>query len=90
MHGKVNNIVRQFQFFSIGHYANVNKMSHDLFCGAMPIQDSSIKDGLIYELVLYEAMQIQDSSLKHELVLRCSPSKSIDGHCNISLICVCF
>ena len=69
LHGKANNIVRKFQFFNIRHCANVNKMSGDILCGAMPIQDSSIKD---------------------ELVLRRSPSKFIDGHCNISSICVCF
>ena len=83
-------------------------MFGDLLCGEMPIQDSSIKDELIYELVLYGAMiiqysslkaelvlrrspsKIQDSSLKDELVLRRSPSKFIDGHCNVSWICVCF
>ena len=78
-------------------------MSADLLRGAMPIQNSSIKD----ELELYRAMplqdsslkdelvlrrsfsKIQDSSLKDELVLRRSPSKFIDRHCNISWICVC-
>ena len=60
-------------------------MSSDLLYGAMPIQDSSIKD----ELVLYGEMTIQDSFLKYELVLRHSPSKFIVGHCNISLTCVC-
>ena len=107
LHGIANNIVSQFQFFSIRHCTNVNKMSADLFHGAMPIQDSSIKDELIDELELYGAMsmqdlslkdelvlrrsssKIQDSSLKDALVLRCSPSKFIDGHCNISWICVC-
>ena len=69
LHGKANNIVSQFQSFSIRHCANVNKMSGDLLCGTIPIQDSSFKD---------------------ELVLRRYPSKFIDGHCNISLICVCF
>ena len=39
-------------------------MSDDLLCGEMSIQDSSIKDDLIDELVLYGAMPIQDSSLK--------------------------
>ena len=61
-------------------------MFGDLLCGAMPIQDSSVKD----ELVLYGEIPIQDSSLKDELMLRRSPSKFIDGHCNISLICVFF
>ena len=61
-------------------------MSGDLLCGAMPIQNSSVKD----ELILYGAMPIQYSFLKNELVLMRSPSKFIDGHCNISLICVCF
>ena len=89
LHGKTNNIVRQFQYFSIGHCANVTKMSSDLLCGAMPIQDSSIKDELIDELVLYEAMPMKYSSLNYELVFRRSPLKFIDGHCNISLICVC-
>ena len=108
LHGKGNNIVSQFQIFSIRHCTNVNNMSVDLLRGAMPIQDSSIKDELINELELYGAMPMQDSSLKDdivlrcssskiqysslkdELVLRCSPSKLIDGHCNISWICVCF
>ena len=90
LHGKANNIVRLFQFFSIRHCSNVNNISGDLLCGEIPIQDSSVKDELIYELLLYGAMPIQDSSLKDELVLRRSPSKCIDGHCNISLICVCF
>ena len=54
-------------------------MSVDLLRGAMPIQDSSIKDELIDELVLYGAMPIQDSSLKDELVLRCSSSKIQDS-----------
>ena len=76
LHGKENNIVSQFQFFSIRHCTNVNKMFVDLLRGAMSIQDSSIK----YELVLYGAMPIQYSSLKYELVLRRSPSKFIDGH----------
>ena len=84
--GKANNIVRQFQFFSIRHCENVNKMYGDILCREMPIQDSSIKD----ELVLYGAISIQYSSLKDELVLRRFPSKFIDGHCNISWICVCF
>ena len=48
LHGKANNIVRKNYFFSIGHCSNVNKMYGDLLCGAMPIQDSSLK----YELVL--------------------------------------
>ena len=69
----------------------------------MPIQDSSIKDELElyraismqdssikYELVLRRSSsKIQDLSLKDELLLRHSPSKFIDGHCNISWICVC-
>ena len=76
--------------FSTRHYTNVNKMSLDLLRREMPIQDSSIKDELINELELYGAILMQDSSLKDELVLRRSPSKFIDGHCNISLICVCF
>ena len=50
LHGKANNIVIQFQFFSIRHCTNVNKMFVDLLRGAMPIQDSSIKDELIDEL----------------------------------------
>ena len=69
----------------------------------MPMQDSSLKDELFFrhssskiqdsslrdELVLIRSSsKIQDSSLKDELVLRCSPSKFIDGHCNISWICV--
>ena len=71
----------------------------------MPMQDSSLKDELFLrrssskiqysslkdELVLRcSSSKIQDSSLKDELVLRRSPSKFIDGHCNISWICVCF
>ena len=43
LHGITNNIVIQFQFFSIRHCKNVNKMSVDLLCGEMKIQDSSIK-----------------------------------------------
>ena len=39
MHGKEKNIVRQFQFFSIRNFANVNKMSVDILCGEIPIQD---------------------------------------------------
>ena len=66
LHGKENNIVRQFQVSSIRHCTNVNKMYANIFCGAMSIQDSSIID----ELVLYGAMPIQDSSLKDELMLR--------------------
>ena len=103
LHGIANNIVSQFKFFSIRHCSNVNKMSVDIVRGAMPNQDSSIKD----ELELYREIPIQDSSLKDELVLRCSfskiqdsslkdelvlrrsPSKFIDGHCNIPWICVC-
>ena len=53
----------------------------------MVMQDSSLKDEL---LLRSSSSKIQDSSLKDELVLRCSPSKFIDGHCNISWICVCF
>ena len=56
LHGKVDNIVSQFQFLSIRHYTSVNKISVDLLCGAMPIQDSSIKDELIDELELYGAI----------------------------------
>ena len=89
LHGIANNIVSQFQFFSIRHCTNVNKMFVDLLRGEMPIHDSSIKYELIDELVLYGAMKIQYSSLKDELALRRSPSKFIDGHCNISWICVC-
>ena len=37
LHGKANNIVSQFQFFSITHCTNVNKMSADLLCGEIPI-----------------------------------------------------
>ena len=47
LHGDENNIVRQFKSFSIIHCENVNKMSSDLLCGEMPIQDSYIKDELI-------------------------------------------
>ena len=79
-------------------------MSADLLHGAMPIHDSSIKyelelyraipmqdSSLKDELVLRcSSSKIQDSSLKDELVLRRSPSKFIDGHCNISWICVCY
>ena len=54
--------------------------------GAMPMQDSSLKDELVLKR---SSSKIQDSSLKYELVLRRSPSKFIDGHCNISWICVC-
>ena len=56
LHGIANNIVSQFQFFSIRHCTNVNKMSVDLLRGAMPIHDSSIKD----EFELYKAMPMQD------------------------------
>ena len=63
LHGKANNIVSQFQFFSIRHCTNLNKMFADILRGAMPIQDSSIKDELIDELQLYGAMPMQDSSL---------------------------
>ena len=49
LHVIANNIVSQFQFFSIRHCTNVNKMYVDLLHGAMPIHDSSIKD----ELELY-------------------------------------
>ena len=56
LHGIENNIVSQFQFFSIRHCTNVNKMSVDLLRGVMPMQDSSIKD----ELELYRAMPFQD------------------------------
>ena len=47
LHRIANNIFSQFQFFSIRHCTNVNKMSIDLLHGAIPIQDSSIKDELI-------------------------------------------
>ena len=47
LHGKENNIVSQFNFFGIRHCANVNKMPGDLLCGAMPIQDLSVKDELV-------------------------------------------
>ena len=43
LHGKENNIVRQFQFFSIRHCENVNKITGDLLYVAMSIQDSSVK-----------------------------------------------
>ena len=43
LHLKSNNIVSQFQFLSIRHCTNVNKMSVDLLCGAMRIQDSDRK-----------------------------------------------
>ena len=46
LHGITNNIVSQFQFFSIRHCTNVNKMSANLLRGAMPIHDSYIKDEL--------------------------------------------
>ena len=52
----------------------------------MPLQYSSLKDELVLRC---SSSKIQDSSLKDELVLRCSPSKFIDGHYNISWICVC-
>ena len=66
LHGIANNIVTQFQFFSIRHCTNVNKMSADLLHGAMPIQDSSIKYELIDDLELYGTMPMKDSSLKDE------------------------
>ena len=54
------------------------------------IKNISILGSLKDELVLKcSSSKIQDSSLKDELVLRRSPSKFIDGHCNISWICVC-
>ena len=37
LHGIANNIVIQFQIFSIRHCTNVNKMSADLLHGTMPI-----------------------------------------------------
>ena len=88
LHGIANNIVSQFQFFSIKHCTNVNKMSADLLCGAMQIQDSSIKDEIIDELELYGAMPMpmQDSSLKDELVLRRSSSKIQDSSLKDELI----
>ena len=52
IHGKANNIVSQFQFFSIRHCKNVNKMFGDLLCGEIAIQDSFVKNELIDELVL--------------------------------------
>ena len=51
------------------------------------MQESSLKDELVLR---HSSSKIQDSSFKNELVLRRSPSKFIDGHCNISWICVCF
>ena len=59
LHGKEKNIVRELQIFTLRHCANVNRMSDDLLCGEMPIQDSSVKDELIDELVLYGEMEIQ-------------------------------
>ena len=56
LHGIENNIVSQFHFFSIRRCTNLNNMFADLLHGAMPIQDSSIKDELIDELELYGAM----------------------------------
>ena len=44
LHGIANNIVSQFQFFSIRHCTHVNNIYVDLLRGAIPIQDSSIKD----------------------------------------------
>ena len=66
LHGIANNIVIQFQFFSIRHCTNVNKISVDLLHREIQIHDSSIKD----ELELYREIPMQDSSLKDELVLR--------------------
>ena len=86
LHGIANNIVSQFQFYSIRHCTNVNKMSTDLLDGEIPIQDSSIKDELIDELELYGAMPMQDSSLKDELVLRCSSSKIQDSSLKDELV----
>jgi len=40
--------------------------------------------------LLYGEIPIQDLYVKYELVLRRCPSKFIDGHRKISLICVCF
>ena len=37
LHEKANNIVIQFQFFSIRHCTNVNKMSANVLHGEMPI-----------------------------------------------------
>ena len=37
LHGIANNIVSQFQFFSIRHCKNMNKMSIDPLCGDIPI-----------------------------------------------------
>jgi len=39
--------------------------------------------------ILYGAIPIQDLYVKDELVSRTTP-KFIDGHCKISLMCVCF
>ena len=50
LHGIANNIVSQFQFFSIRHCTNVNNMFANLLCGEMKSNDSSIKDELIDEL----------------------------------------
>ena len=86
LHGIENNNVSQFQFFSIRHSTNVNKMSADILRGAMQIQDSSMKDELIDELELYGAMPIQYSSLKDESVLRCSSSKIQDSSVKEELV----
>ena len=86
IHGKENNIVSQFQFFSIRYCKNVNKMSADLLHEEIPIQDSSIKDELIDELELYEVMPMQDSSLKEELALRHSSSKIKDSSIKDELV----
>ena len=64
-----------YWYRSLTHYTNVNNMSVDLLHGAMPIQDSYIKDGLIDKLELYGAIPMQDSSIKDKLVLRRSSSK---------------
>ena len=64
----------------------MNKMYVDLLCGAMKIQDSSIKDELIDELKLYGAMPMQDSSLKDELVLRHCSSKIQDSSLKDELV----
>ena len=90
LHGIANNIVSQFQFFSIRHCTNVNNMFVDLLHGAMPIQDSSIKDELIDELELYGEIPMQDSSLKDELVLRRSSSKIQDSSLKDELVLRCY
>ena len=69
----------------------MNKMYVDLLCGAMQIQDSSIKDELIDKLELYGAMPMpmQDPYLKDELVLRHSSSKIQDSSLKDELVFTC-